>query len=79
MEIKSIVTVVSILGMIIWFVIHTKRKTKYGINLKRVYCPVCNTKQPRIRKPLNERQKMYGGGTCQGCQTELDKYGDIVS
>ena len=52
-----------------------KKDSKFGINLKRVFCPKCNLKQPIIRKPKNERQILYGGGTCKNCGTEMDKHG----
>lgn len=78
MAINTIITVVLVIGMIIWFIDQSRRKTKYGLNFKRVYCPICKTKLPIIRKPLNERQKQYGGWTCPNCTTELDKYGDEV-
>ncbi|ACU03971.1 hypothetical protein Phep_1762 [Pedobacter heparinus DSM 2366] len=79
MGIDIIIITIVVLGMTIWFIDQTRRKTKYGINLRTVYCPVCKTKQPRFRKPLNDRQKMYGGGTCSNCKTEMDKYGDVIS
>jgi len=74
---------VSILGILIGVVLFLfftliKKDSKYsklGINLKRVYCPKCNLKQPIIRKPTNERQILYGGYTCKNCGTEMDKYG----
>jgi len=59
-----------------------KKDSKYsklGINLSRVYCPICNLKQPIIRKPANERQLLYGGNTCKNCGTEMDKYGTIIN
>ncbi len=56
-----------------------RKDSKFGINLKRVYCPKCNLKQPIIRKPGNERQMLYGGHTCKNCGTELDKYGSEIN
>jgi len=56
-----------------------KNKTKWGINLKRVYCPTCNTKQPFIRIPDSFSQAMRGGTTCPKCHTHLDKYGDMIN
>jgi RNase P subunit RPR2 len=67
------------LGFIIWLVIMSKRKSKYGLNFKRVYCPVCGTKQPIVRIPKNQNQILYGGNTCSKCQAELDKYGNVAS
>jgi hypothetical protein len=67
------------LGFIIWLIIMSKRKSKYGLNFKRVYCPVCSAKQPMIRIPKNQNQILYGGNTCSKCQVELDKYGNVIS
>lgn len=74
-----IITPILAIGLIIFFVIATRKKTKFGINPKRVYCPVCGTKQPLIRIPKNAQQFWYGGITCPKCGTNLDKYGDIIS
>jgi len=64
--------------LLIFFVKKTRDKSNLGINLKRVYCPVCQIKQPYIRKPLNQRQALYGGHTCNVCNTEMDKYGVAI-
>lgn len=32
-----------------------------------------------IRIPKNQNQRLFGGNTYSKCQTELDKYGDIIS
>jgi len=60
------------------FLILGRRKHRYGLNFKRVYCPNCKLKQPWIRKPANKMQKMFGGWTCSKCKTQMDKYGDVV-
>lgn len=77
--INLILTVGIALGLIIWLIIMIKRKPKYGLNFKRVYCPICGTKQPMIRAPKNQNQILYGGNTCANCQAELDKYGNVIS
>jgi hypothetical protein len=56
----------------------SKDKSKWGINLKRVNCPVCNTKQPVFRIPKSVEQGLWGGTTCPKCHTKLDKYGNII-
>jgi hypothetical protein len=66
------------IGFILYFRQASKKQSKNGINLKAVYCPNCNTKQPFIRIPKNASQTLYGGTTCPKCGTELDKYGNIV-
>jgi hypothetical protein len=66
------------IGFVIWLVIASKNKSKFGINLKRVYCPICQTKQPIVRMPKGGAQTLWGGTTCPNCQANLDKYGDII-
>jgi len=73
-----IITSILIIGLTIFFIIATKNKTKLGINLKRVHCPVCGTKQPWFRIPKNVQQLMYGGTICPTCGANLDKYGDVI-
>ena len=63
---------------VIFLLKNGRDKSKWGINLKRIYCPKCKTKQPYFRKPLNERQALWGGHTCRNCGTEMDKYGEVV-
>jgi hypothetical protein len=65
--------------VVVFFVRASKNKSKLGINLKRVYCPVCNTRQPVLRLPKNINQALVGGTTCVKCHTQLDKYGRIIS
>lgn len=77
--IDLILTVGITFGLIIWLIIMSKRQSKYGLNFKRVYCPICGTKQPLIRIPKNQSQTLYGGYTCSKCQAELDKYGNVIS
>jgi RNase P subunit RPR2 len=64
--------------LIIFFVKASKNKSKFGINLKRTYCPVCNTKQPIIRIPRSINQFLFGGTTCPKCHANLDKYGNVI-
>ncbi len=70
--------------IIIWFFYILRRKenrkiSKWGINLKAVYCPICNTKQQFFRIPKNKRQLLWGGNTCPKCGTEMDKYGVVIN
>ena len=68
-----------VIGVLIFFIRASKNQSRFGINLKRVYCPVCNTLQPRIRLAQNINQILYGGSTCPKCHTKLDKYGNIIN
>ena len=47
----------------------------FGINLKTVNCPKCNTEQPKIRKPEGWIEILSGGNTCENCGCKMDKYG----
>ncbi len=72
----AIATAVIVLLFFIW---KGKSQSKFGINLKRVICPVCKTKQPVIRMPHDLQQSLWGGTICPKCGTRLDKYGNIIS
>ena len=52
-----------------------RRSGRWGINFRRNHCPRCERPLPRIRKPANSRQAMWGGGTCAACGCETDKWG----
>jgi len=57
----------------------TRRGTgKWGISFRGRLCPTCGTPLPLIRRPANERQRLWGGGTCKKCGTEVDKWGVVV-
>jgi len=73
-----ILSAVIIVCVVVWLIIASKDKSKFGINLKSVYCPICNTKQPIIRMPGNSDQLLYGGTTCPKCHANLDKYGNVI-
>ena len=73
-----IIAGVILVGAVIGLIVASKNRSKFGINLKRVYCPVCNAKQPIIRMPKNSDQFLYGGTTCLGCGANLDKYGRLI-
>jgi hypothetical protein len=54
-------------------------QSQSGINVNRVSCPKCSTPMPRMRRPRNMTQFLWGGGTCQNCGCEMDKWGHPVS
>lgn len=74
---KIILYTLLIFGFFLYFRHQSKKQSNMGINLRRVVCPKCNTKQPIIRIPKNSEQAMFGGTTCPNCNTELDKYGNV--
>ena len=53
-------------------------RSKLGVNLKEVKCPECGTVQPKVRRPKNLRQAMWGGWTCPTCGCEMDKWGNKI-
>lgn len=38
-------------------------------------CPNCGTPVPQFRPPTSWRQALWGGWTCTGCRTEMDRNG----
>jgi hypothetical protein len=76
---QFLIYAILILGFSVWLWRASKDKSKWGINIKRVSCPVCQTKQPIIRMPNNPAQTVWGGTTCPKCHTNLDKYGNVIS
>jgi len=68
---------------LVWFVVFpilgTTLKDKWGINLHRVSCPRCGTPMPVVRKPASMSQALLGGWTCPNCRCEVDKWGRNIS
>jgi hypothetical protein len=69
---------VLLFGLILIIVSSIKRKGKMGINLEKIVCPRCRRDIPSIRKPVNLRQFLWGGGTCKNCGCEVDKWGNEI-
>jgi hypothetical protein len=51
---------------------------RWGVNPRPVRCPECGEPAPAVRRPTNRRQALWGGGTCERCGTEYDKWGHRV-
>ena len=47
------------------------------LSLKKRHCAKCGAKLPRLRKPQNKEQALYGGCTCPNCGAELDSSGNL--
>jgi len=62
-------------GLVLVIISTNKREGRWGINTSTVVCPKCGTTFPKRRKPANLRQALWGGGTCQNCSCEVDKWG----
>jgi len=41
-------------------------------------CAECGAPAPKIRKPANRRQTLWGGWTCPECGYEMDRRGRTV-
>lgn len=57
----------------------TITKNRWGINGKPVNCPACGSPIPRVRQPKSLRQALWGGGTCEKCGCEMDKWGRLIT
>jgi transposase-like protein len=51
----------------------------YAVLQKPKDCPQCGTPAPKVRKPANRREMLWGGWTCQKCGCELDRRGRKVN
>jgi ribosomal protein L37AE/L43A len=72
----TIVLIFSLLVVGVFLVAYgSAAKNRWGINLDQVSCPHCNRLFPIVRKPNSLRQILWGGWTCSGCGTEIDKWG----
>ncbi len=47
------------------------------LSQKPVKCAACGREQPKMRKPANMEQAMWGGYTCAGCGANLDAKGKV--
>lgn len=52
---------------------------KLGINIDEIHCSQCDEVQPKVRKPANLRQILWGGWTCEKCVTEMDECGARIN
>ena len=41
-------------------------------------CAECGAPAPRVRRPANRRQRLWGGWTCPECGCEMDRRGRPV-
>jgi hypothetical protein len=55
----------------------TRRKSRWGINLKSVQCPSCVTPMSARRQSAFKSQTLFGGWTCPHCGTKMDKWGHL--
>lgn len=74
-----IVPVLSVIGLVL-LIRGTATQGKMGINFSPPSaCPKCGEPLPKIRAPKSFKQAMWGGWTCSKCNTELDKWGRVIS
>jgi hypothetical protein len=57
----------------------TVARNRWGINLKPVNCPCCHAAVPQVRKPKSLREALWGGGTCDKCGCQMDKWGRHIA
>lgn len=44
---------------------------------RKHHCPKCGTAFPRIRRPADQHEALWGGGTCRTCGTKVDSSGRL--
>lgn len=72
-----VIGMIVIAAAIFYAYLKLTKGTKLGVNLnagQKNTCANCGEPLPKIRKPQNLRQILWGGGTCQACGTEYDKW-----
>jgi len=74
----GIVGLLFIVGISLVVISTIRRKGKWGINLKHVICPKCQTPAPKIRKPTSTQELFWGGWTCTNCGCKMDKWGNEI-
>jgi len=57
----------------------TVTRNRWGINFQQVNCPRCHAPMPRARMPKSRREMLWGGGTCDKCGCEMDKWGNPLT
>ncbi len=55
-------------AFVLMFIVFSRKPAK---------CEKCGREQPKVRKPANLQQVMWGGYTCEGCGAELDGRGRV--
>jgi hypothetical protein len=72
----ELLIICGILGVGTLLVLHgTIFKTRWGINTDtQIECPGCHKLRGQIRTPRNLRQALWGGGSCDHCGLEVDKW-----
>ncbi len=50
-----------------------------GLLMPLPKCPECGEPFPRVRKPANRRQALWGGWTCAHCGCEVDRRGRKIT
>lgn len=57
----------------------TFARNRWGVNFEQVNCPRCHAPVPRLRKPKSRREMLWGGGICDKCGCEMDKWGNPIT
>jgi hypothetical protein len=79
MNIMFVVVASVVLVGVILVAYGTVVRNRWGINLEQVNCPRCQAPVPRVRKPKSRREMLWGGGHCDKCGCEMDKWGSQIT
>ncbi len=76
----AVVVVAALLLIGLMLVIYgTVVRNRWGINFQAVDCPRCHAPVPGVRQPKSRREMLFGGGTCDKCGCEMDKWGNPIT
>ena len=69
-----------IMGLMMWGLHRLRYKGgRMSVNFDEVRCPSCQVTLPRLRRPANGRQALWGGWSCPDCGCEVNKMGEVVN
>ncbi|MGV3663269.1 MAG: hypothetical protein ACO1TE_24060 [Prosthecobacter sp.] len=78
---QTVAAIAGGVGVLLFFYFGHRRQLKLGegsrmgLNLSaELKCSTCSEPLPRLRRPRNFRQMMWGGWTCEKCGSEFDKW-----
>jgi len=68
----------AIIGGIVGGVVGGLSVLLFGLLRPVPKCPECGEQLPKVRKPANRRQILWGSWTCPNCGCEVDRKGRKV-
>lgn len=66
------------INIIIYIILGVAIVICFYLAFKQRYCSKCGARLPRIRKPQDTKQALYGGWICHNCKSVVDSSGNLV-